>query len=429
MTKRSKKTRRNSKNKASIARRRQRRSKDAYGTNFELLEDRKLLAGITVGTAVDFVDGNTSSISSLIASPGADGAISLREAITAADNTQGQDTITFDAATFNGEAADVIRLQSRLLVFDSTTIDAGNLGVVVSGDTLGNDVLVAGSSIVDVEASELAGTFDDNTEGVFVFAGAIFQNATISGLTITGGDSSDRGGGIFVASYANLDISQSTIAGNRAASGGGGIQSDDGNLTIDQSSISENVANSPQVLIDAFGGGIASSSGNVVLTNSTVSGNVARGETSEGGGIFINGTSSLSLANSTVSGNSASSPFSGTTAGGGIFTESQTVSIVNSTITENTADFGGGIADNNNSFGAAPVILNNSIVAGNLADVQGPDIVSSFFATFDASFSLIGDNSGTLLTASPFGVADAGGNLIGTPVSYTHLTLPTKSIV
>ena len=414
MTKRSKKTRRNSKNKASIARRRQRRSKDAYGTSFELLEDRKLLAGITVGTAVDFVDGNTSSISSLIASPGADGAISLREAITAADNTQGQDTITFDAATFNGEAADVIRLQSPLLVFDSTTIDAGNLGVVVSGDTLGNDVLVAGSFIADVAASELAGTFDDNTEGVFVFAGAIFQNATISGLTITGGDSSDRGGGIFVASYANLDISQSTIAGNRAASGGGGIQSDDGNLTIDQSSISENVANSPQVLIDAFGGGIASSSGNVVLTNSTVSGNVARGETSEGGGIFINGTSSLSLANSTVSGNSASSPFSGTTAGGGIFTESQTVSIVNSTITENTASFGGGIANNSSSFGAAPLILNNSIVAGNLADVQGPDIVSSFFATFDVSFSLIGDNSGTLLTASPFGIADADGNLIGT---------------
>jgi len=380
MTKHNKKTQHNSK-KTSSKRRRRRKQTNAYGTNFESLEERKLLAAITVGTAADLVDGNTSSIANLIASPGTDGAISLREAIAAAESTSGLDTITFDASTFNGEAADVIRLQSPLLVSDSTAIDAGNLGVVVSGDTLGNDVLVAGSFVADVEANDLAGTFADNTDGVFVFSGSVSQDVTLSGLTITSGDSSARGGGVLVSNFANLTITQSTIAGNRAAVSGGGVQSDTGSLTIDRSTISGNVAH----------------------------GNIG----GQGGGIHAIG-GSLALTNSTVSGNSANATAFSSTAGGGIFWDSPTVSIVSSTITDNSAGFGGGIANNNNSFAAAPVFLNNSIVAGNSASILGPDLVSSFTATYDTSFSLIGNNSGSTLTASPLGVADANGNFIGT---------------
>src|SRR5262249_19889418 len=48
-----------------------------------------------VTTTADTVDGSTASVSALIANPGADGRISLREAITAANNTAGADTIRF----------------------------------------------------------------------------------------------------------------------------------------------------------------------------------------------------------------------------------------------------------------------------------------------------------------------------------------------
>ena len=384
------------------------------------------MAAVTVSTATDFADGDTSSISSLIASPGSDGSISLREAITASENTPGLDTITFDAATFNGEAADVIRLQSRLIALDSTQIDGGELGVVVTGDTLGDDTLVAGSFITDAEATTTAGTFDDNTNGVFVFAGGDSQNVTISGLTITGGFSSTSGGGLQVVNFAHLNISQTTLSGNRAAISGGGIQSESGSLTIDQTSVSDNIAGSPGIFIDAFGGGVAAVNSDVVVTSSTISGNFAFGETSEGGGVHVD-DGSLALTNSTVSGNSAFSPFSNTTAGGGLFLDSQSVSIVNSTITENTAEFGGGVTNNSSSFGAPPVVLNNTIIAANTASVSGPDLLSSFTATYDASFNLIGDDSASGLTGSAIGIPDAFGNLIGTAANVIEPRLGALS--
>lgn len=52
-----------------------------------------LAASVAVTSTTDVIDGNTSSIANLIANPGPDGVISLREAITAANNTAGADTI------------------------------------------------------------------------------------------------------------------------------------------------------------------------------------------------------------------------------------------------------------------------------------------------------------------------------------------------
>jgi hypothetical protein len=51
---------------------------------------------VVVDSTTDLIDGVTTSISDLNASPGADGVISLREAITAANNTLGADTVHFN---------------------------------------------------------------------------------------------------------------------------------------------------------------------------------------------------------------------------------------------------------------------------------------------------------------------------------------------
>src|SRR5262245_32654840 len=67
----------------------------------ELLEDRRLLAMVTVTNTSEVVDGNTTSISNLIANKGADGTISLREAIDAADNTSGGDEVQFSLGDGN----------------------------------------------------------------------------------------------------------------------------------------------------------------------------------------------------------------------------------------------------------------------------------------------------------------------------------------
>ena len=356
--------------------RRQNGTSGAFGLSYESLEDRALLAAVTVGTAADLVDGNTTSVASLIADPGADGAVSLREALTAANNSSDFDTITFDASVFNGDAVDVIRLQSPLSVGQSVQIIGGDQGVVVSGDSLGDDTLVVGSFVTDTVASDIAGVLSDNTDRVFQFFGGSGQTSTISGLTVTGGASSGGGGGILVDS-SNLTLNESTVAGNRASD---------------------------------FGGGIASSGGDLVITNSTISGNATVGETAQGGGVFsVSG--SLTVSSSTVSGNVATSSI-GVSAGGGIFVDSHSSLINDSTITENIANFGGGITVDS-PFSAVTLDVENSIVANNTALSASADIATGFSVTVEASFSLIGDRSGTSL-APTSGTANSAGNLIGT---------------
>ena len=77
---------------------RPRRSRSVSGPAMvEQLELRRLLSTITVTTTTDNSnDGDTSSISALLAHPGTDRKISLREAILAANNTGGSNTIQFD---------------------------------------------------------------------------------------------------------------------------------------------------------------------------------------------------------------------------------------------------------------------------------------------------------------------------------------------
>ena len=388
--------------------RRQKGNAGKFGLSFEALEDRRMLAAVTVNTAVDLVDGNTTTIASLIADPGADGAVSLREALAAADNSSITDTITFDADVFNGEAADVIRLQNQLVVFQSVEIDGGDLGIVVSGDSSGNDQTEAESFVTDTVASDAAGLLSDNTNRVFAFVGAPGGTVSISGLTITGGVADGSGGGILVES-ANLDLNQSIVSGNRSTNSGGGIEFGAGQLTIDQSTISGNVAQSAGSAI-ATGGGISSSGGDIVVSSSTISGNLADGESGQGGGVYsIAG--SLSFVSSTVSGNVASSS-NGLSAGGGILVGSQSAFITDSTITENEADFGGGISIGS-PLAAVTIGLENSIVAGNTALSASADIAAGFTVAFDARSSLIGDNLGTSLVAT-LGTADSDGNLIGT---------------
>jgi hypothetical protein len=62
---------------------------------------------VVVTSTSDAVDGDTSSISSLNASPGPDGVVSLREAMTAANNTSGADRIHFDIPVDTDPGCDI----------------------------------------------------------------------------------------------------------------------------------------------------------------------------------------------------------------------------------------------------------------------------------------------------------------------------------
>ena len=183
---------------------------------------------------------------------------------------------------------------------DPYTFDCDGPKTVATNSTIEiyNDVILDGEGNLTVDAS------DDHR----VFAVGELVTVELRGFTVTGGKVvGESGGGI--ANGGDLTLANSTVRENAAESqpepcGGdpcaagraGGIwNGGEGTLTLLSTTVSRNTADS--------GGGIFQSGASLMLTNSTVSGNTA----SEGGGIYNDGSGPATLTNSTVSGNSAGS--------------------------------------------------------------------------------------------------------------------------
>ena len=111
------------------------------------------------------------------------------------------------------------------------------------------------------------------------------------------------------------------------------------------------------------GGGIYNAAGTVTLVNSTVSGNTAV----TGGGIY-NAAGTVTLVNSTVSGNSAGQFHTG----GGIYNASGRVSLVNSIVRGNSSNSAAGIFNDTGT-----VTLTFSSVRDNTATFQAGGIFNS----------------------------------------------------
>jgi uncharacterized repeat protein (TIGR01451 family) len=139
-----------------------------------------------------------------------------------------------------------------------------------------------------------------------------------------------------------------------------------------------------------LGGGIYNDHSNLALNNSTISSNSAEGH---GGGIYNDGSNSssatLNVVNCTLGGNSAASD------GGGIYNDgeagSATLTIVNSTLSENSASLGGAI-ENFGLTGSAPAEVANSTLSGNTAGINGGGI-ANFTATLQIANSTLSGNS------------------------------------
>ena len=297
-----------------------------------------------VDTTIDENDGDFSP-----------GDLSLREALELANMTSTLDTITFDPAVFTGGSASLIRLSEGTLQSNRPVIIDGSTGVevTITGDALGNDTLVAGTTITDVDASLLndPASMADN----FRVLNASANPTKIIGLTLTGGRdaagaglrfsgsgldlrdstvSGNRGAGVALPGGYNNLILGSVISGNRGSGNGGGIEAGGSALVIYGSTISDNEA--------LRGGGIYASSGNLLLRNSVVSNNKALN--GPGGGISHGATQGLqrniTISGSTISGNTSHINPQGIygfrMGGGGIFSFFATLNMYDSTVSGNT---------------------------------------------------------------------------------------------
>jgi len=299
---------------------------------FEPLEDRRLLAIVTVNTTVDENNGT--------------GNVSLREAVAAANSG---DTIQF-AANVTG------------------TINLASFGEIQISKSL--TIQGPGSGVLTVRAYDPDGSNNSNGERIFLVDGTGTLNVTISGLTLPNGDPSDSdetGGGGAIVNRENLTLNNCVLTGNFGPNGGA-IYNLVGALTINDSTISNNNAGD--------GAGILVQGGSLSINRSTVTGNQA---SNAGAGIMSTGPS-VSITDSTISLNVAAE------AGGGYFQDSGSLTVTNSTFSQNssTAASGGAIYNLSGSLS-----MLNSTVSGNSAETDGGAIFSDTSATITFKHSTI----------------------------------------
>ena len=228
-----------------------------------------VVSELIVTTAADTADGNTSSIANLIANKGADGKISLREAIIAANNTAGADTITFAI----GSGAQTINLASALPTITSV--------INIEGDSQ------AGFSGEPVIALNGAGA-GASTIGL-LFSGSGAAGSSVKYLAISNFTSS----GIRIENTSNIAVAGNYLGTNLAGTAAAGnqvgvvIYNAANNLVGGSTVASRNVISGNTVDgVQIFG---ASSTGNVVSGNYIgldATGNVDLGNADQGVAIF-----------------------------------------------------------------------------------------------------------------------------------------------
>jgi trimeric autotransporter adhesin len=164
------------------------------GTSLTKNIDINVDSTLWVNTTSDAADGDTSSIFNLLANRGADGVVSLREAIIATNNTAntGQNQINFD---ISGTGARRINLASALPEITKA--------VLIDG---GSQTGYANSPLVEINGSAIT-----EANGLTLAIGS--NGSTIRGLSITNflGTASPGGHGIVV--FSNNNVIQSNFIG------------------------------------------------------------------------------------------------------------------------------------------------------------------------------------------------------------------------
>lgn len=284
----------------------------------------------------------------------------LRDAV---DRIATGGTITFDPAL----AGATVPLSGPIAPPTSVTIDAsGAPGLTLDGGGADRVLVVDPGVSVRVVELGLANGYGYQLGGCVLNNGDLtLDRSTVSGCVMTtdAGDFWQGGGGVYTGEGATLHLVDSVVTGNSSGHDGGGVYGFLGSTTVvERSTISDNVAAN-------VGGGLRLL-GDATVTGSTISANVSTAW--HGGALFLT-DGVLDVVDSSITGNSApgnAAIFVGTFGDG-----SATMNIVGSEVTANDL-YACFLAP----FGAGAVAINS--LGGNVFqdDSCGPvagDIVAS----------------------------------------------------
>ena len=241
-------------------------------------------------------------------------------------------------------------------------------------------------------------------------------NVAISGVTMRHGNLSGDGGAIY--NQGTLTLTNSTVSDNTARAGGGIRNS--GAITLNGAGVTDNTASGPRGFLGGDGGGILNdgATATVTILDSTISGNTAF---QAGGGIF-NNRGTMTIIDSIISGNTTPRRFPDTSDGGGIVSNGN-VTISNSTVAGNSSVRGGGIILAwAGGIPPAPIptlTVINSTFEGNTAYSDGGAIENSLGVVVLSSSTIIGN------TAERFG----GGILNGGTADLTNSTISDNTAI
>ncbi len=319
---------------------------------------------------------------------GSGGAISNSASLTVVGCTFTNNITNGGSATGNGGGAIFTSSSTAMVTISDSTFD-GNRQTVAGAHTGG--AIRNRFGTMNITNS----TFSNNT--ALNGGGAISngENLSITGSTFTGNSTASAlsDGGAISNSGGALTITSSVITGNSTANRGGGIYHNSAvisgtSLSITDSTISNNTANSDNNTTGDGGGLFLTGTGSGSISGSTISGNSVGGTSSAGDGGGIDVSLPLTLTNSTISGNSSVRNGGGIYATGG---STATVTIESCTIVNNTAVTGGGV---NRGSTTNPVNLRNSIFANNTASTA-PDVSGSVVSQ---GYNLIENTTGATIT-------------------------------
>jgi hypothetical protein len=246
---------------------------------------------------------------------------------------------------------------------DTINLPAGSYSLTQTG--AGEDNAATGDLDIrdDLTIAGTGATIDATGSGdrVFHVIGADgLPVVSMSGVTITGG-LEDTGGGLR-NDGGHVALTSTTVINNHASGSsgnGGGLYNIHGDVILIDSTVEYNSASS-LTAIENGGGGIYNAYANLSIHNSTINRNFTNGTLDNGGGLY-NWGASAAIYNSFFTANTASQPpdlgpLAGN-GGGAIYNEyGGAVSLINSTLSGNTAvapGLGGGLY---NGLGLAQVV-------------------------------------------------------------------------
>ncbi len=281
--------------------------------------------------------------------------------------------------------------------------NAGSLTLsdgVISGNKAQYGAGIANSGLLTMSDCRVTGNVASTRGGGIdnVYGTVTVDNCVVSGNGLSSGDG--NGGGL--ANNWKMNLSAVTVSDNSAQNGGGIRNNVDGVLTIQASTFSENKSG-------GFGGAI-DNIGSAMISDSSFSLNRAYWR---GGAISNQGNATMVISASTLSGNWCSSSIPSTAMGGGIYNQSGTVTIENSTL------FGNSVPNDPNSGGGAIqnlldgiVNLTLSTIAGNWANGHAGGIRTED-ATVNIRNSIVAGNSAAMKPNVNGTVFSLGHNLFG----------------